>query len=194
MLAELAGVLDRRARFAVRLAAAVPPATPEALLQRYTALATIVVARADRAHRADADADDDMVIATALAARADADRHGRRPPAGHGPLSRDTDTRKCGGVGERSQETWTADVLQPARGIWPPNPGRADGLHESRPSRRIVVEREPGLKLVRRQRPVRLWHPPPGFGKRRPQLIDPRVAGEQVPASGLDDSRSWRRP
>ena len=69
MLEELGGVLSR-AKFAGRIAAAVPPATAASLLQRYAALATVVVPGSIE-RTVPSDAADDMVIATALAAGAD---------------------------------------------------------------------------------------------------------------------------
>lgn len=69
MLDELAGVLNR-SKFAERIAAAVPPATAASLLQRYAALATIVVPESIE-RTVPTDSADDMVIATALAANAE---------------------------------------------------------------------------------------------------------------------------
>ena len=68
LLAELEGVLGR-AKFARRLAAAVPPATSTSVVQRYLALATVVVPEPIE-RTVPTDADDDAVIATALAADA----------------------------------------------------------------------------------------------------------------------------
>ena len=65
---ELRGVLHR-AKFEKRLAPAVPPATPLTVMQRYQVIATNVTP--DSIGRAvPTDADDDAVIATALAANA----------------------------------------------------------------------------------------------------------------------------
>ena len=69
LLAELLDVLGRR-KFAARLAAAVPPATPVAVRQLYVALATIVVPEPIE-RTVPTDADDEAVIATALAAAAE---------------------------------------------------------------------------------------------------------------------------
>ena len=66
MLDELVDV-PSRSKFDERLAAAVPPATPASLLQRYRALATIVTPGPIE-RTVPTDAADDMVIATALAA------------------------------------------------------------------------------------------------------------------------------
>ena len=66
LLAELRGVLGR-AKFAKRLAAAVPPSTPASVVERYAALAALVVP-APIERTVPTDADDDVVIATALAA------------------------------------------------------------------------------------------------------------------------------
>lgn len=68
LLAELEDVLGR-AKFARRLAAALPPDTPTSVVQRYAALATIVVP-VPIGRTVPTDADDDAVIATALAADA----------------------------------------------------------------------------------------------------------------------------
>ena len=69
LLAELLDVLGRR-KLAKRLAAAVPPATPTDVRQRYVALARIVVPEPIE-RTVPTDADDDTVIATALAAGAE---------------------------------------------------------------------------------------------------------------------------
>ena len=69
MLDELLDVLSL-SKFAQRLAAAVPPATPTSLIQRYVTLTTVVTP--DPIERTvPTDVDDDMVIATALAAAAE---------------------------------------------------------------------------------------------------------------------------
>ena len=73
MLDELAGVLNR-SKFAERIAAAVPPATAASLLQRYAALATVVVpGPIERA--VPTDSADDMVVATRARRQRRADRH-----------------------------------------------------------------------------------------------------------------------
>ena len=69
LLAELLDVLGRR-KLAARLAAAIPPATPVAVRQRYATLATSV-SPSPIERTVPTDADDDAVIATALAAKAE---------------------------------------------------------------------------------------------------------------------------